>query len=74
MGWASGSYMAEELWRKLRPVIRPEDYKLASKVLFETFNNNDADDWSFEDNNYDNLLFVYLKYNNANELKEIRER
>lgn len=74
MGWSSGSYIAESLWRKLRTVIRPEDYKYASKVIFEEFNNNDADDWSFDDNDYDSLLFVYLKYNNANEYNEYRER
>ena len=69
MGWASGSYLAETLWKQLRPYIRPEDYKAVSKILIDRFCELDADDWECSPS-YDCLYYVYLKYNEPKELKE----
>lgn len=69
MGWASGSYLAETLWKQLRTYIRPEDYKGVSKILINRFCELDADDWECTPS-MDCLYYVYLKYNEPEELKE----
>ena len=46
MGWAGGSYMAEDLWIQLRRLVHKEAYPKLSKILYETFANSDADDFS----------------------------
>lgn len=49
MGWASGSYMAEEIYDKIRPYIKDgSEYKVA-KFIYDKFCEGDADDWSFCD-------------------------
>lgn len=46
MGWASGSYMAEELWREISDMINDEDKADAAKIIFDLFEDHDADDWN----------------------------
>ena len=67
MGWASGSYLAETLWKQLKRYIEPEDYGAVSKILIDRFCELDADDWTMDST--DCLFYVYLKYNNSEELK-----
>ena len=69
MGWASGSYLAETLWKQLKPYIAPEDYGAVSKILIDRFCELDADDWEIYPK-YDCLYYVYLKYNEPKELEE----
>ena len=46
MGWASGSYMAEELWRDISEFVDEEHKKEAAKIIFDLFEDHDADDWN----------------------------
>ena len=69
MGWASGSRIAEELWKELKPYIEPEDYGKVSKVIMDKFCEYDADDWECYPSE-ECLYYVYLKYNEPKELKE----
>ena len=69
MGWASGSYLAEELWVKLKPYISQNNYKEVSKILIDKFCEHDADDWECYPSD-DCLYYTYLKYNEPEELKE----
>lgn len=48
MGWASGSYLAQELWDATRKYVPVKDHKKLAKKFFELFNQHDADDWDFE--------------------------
>ena len=48
MGWASGSYMAMELWDELSEMIKEEDKEAAAKLIFDAFEDHDADDWDGE--------------------------
>jgi hypothetical protein len=45
MGWASGSYLAEEIWDEFRESIVPEDRQRLAMWLYKRFCNEDADDW-----------------------------
>ena len=51
MGWASGSYLAEEIWKEIKDIL-PNDKKeqLAVKI-YDAFCDADADDWEFEEGN-----------------------
>ena len=69
MGWSSGSGIAEELWRKLKPYIDGKDYKEVSKIIVDKFEEYDADDWEVE-KSHDCLYYVYLLLNNPKELEE----
>lgn len=69
MGWASGSRIAEELWVKLKPYLPPCNFKEASKAIMDKFCEHDADDWEIYPS-MDCLYYVYLKYNEPEELKE----
>lgn len=49
MGWASGSYLAEEVWETLKkakvlPAQKQRRQNLARKLV-DLFENQDADDW-----------------------------
>lgn len=69
MGWASGSYLAEKLWMKLKPYIKLKDYGAVSKIIVDEFSELDADDWECYPK-LDCLYYTYLKYNKPEELKE----
>jgi hypothetical protein len=69
MGWATGSGVAEQLWVKIRPYIKEEDYKDIANIIVSTFEEYDADDWIVEPSE-DCLYYVYLKNNNPKELEE----
>ena len=51
MGWVSGSYLAEEIWKEIKDIL-PNDKKeqLAVKI-YNAFCDADADDWAFEEGN-----------------------
>lgn len=45
MGWASGSYLAQDLYDDIRRYIpRSQRHHVAEKIL-AAFENHDADDW-----------------------------
>lgn len=69
MGWSSGSYLAQTLWKQLKPYIEPKDYGAVSKIIYERFCECDADDWEIYPK-FDCLYYVYLRENNPEELKE----
>ena len=62
MGWASGSYIAEKLWKELKPFI-PKDERgqaAVSKIIYEIFADYDADDYEWKE---DSLEYTYYKLN-----------
>ena len=61
MGWATGSGIAEELWRKFKEYIPAEYYKELSRDILETFESYDADDWDYYDE--EGLYCTYKKLN-----------
>lgn len=69
MDWASGSYLAEAIWRKLK-FDNEETKKIFAKVIYEEFCNYDADDWDFVK---DSLYWTYLKFYKPEEFKEYTE-
>lgn len=45
MGWSNGSYIAEDVWKTVKPFI-PEDKKQEiAKKIYDKFCEYDADDW-----------------------------
>jgi len=48
MGWASGSYLAEDIWEKIRDFIPQDEQKHAAKIIYDSFCDEDADDWTNE--------------------------
>jgi hypothetical protein len=49
MGWASGSELANSIWKKIRPLIEESKRKFVAKQIFDKFCDEDADDWSDND-------------------------
>jgi len=45
MGWASGSYLAEDLYLSIRRFISEDNRKEVATIIYEKFCNDDADDW-----------------------------
>ncbi len=52
MGWASGSYLAQDLWTEIRNDIKLEKRERVARKIISSFCNRDADDWDL-----DHLLF-----------------
>jgi hypothetical protein len=48
MGWASGSYIAQDLWNKIKDNIIPEKRKDTAEEIYQAFCNEDADDWDYK--------------------------
>lgn len=46
MGWATGSYIAEEVWGIVREFIPIRKRKVVARDIIEVFENEDADDFS----------------------------
>lgn len=44
MGWASGSYLAEDVWKIVKPYIPDTDKKKAARKILDLFEHADADD------------------------------
>lgn len=68
MGWATGCEIAEDIWENLKVMIPEDKYKEASRVIFETFDNMDADDWGSYD--FEGSLFRTYAELNEPELLE----
>lgn len=45
MGWASGSYLAQDVWNLVRPHIPQEKRKQLAAKIYDMFCDEDADDW-----------------------------
>lgn len=43
MGWASGSYVANEIWKVFEPHIPEDSKKSAARILIETLRDCDWD-------------------------------
>lgn len=71
MGWASGCEIAEELWEKLKPFIPSDERGLAavSKIIYDIFDNRDADDWG----SYDFKGSLFRTYAELNEPELLEE-
>lgn len=63
MGWAVGCEIAEDIWENVKVFISEDKYKEASKVIYEIFDNMDADDWG----SYDFEGSLYRTYVELNE-------
>lgn len=47
MGWASGSQLAEQIFKRLKKIVPKGDHKIVAQILYEEFSNEDADDWDY---------------------------
>jgi hypothetical protein len=56
MGWASGSYLAENIWNQINQFIPIEHIPVVAHIIYTEFSNYDADDWS------DTLENIALSY------------
>ncbi len=56
MGWAHGSYFADEVWNVVKPHIDPSKQRVTARELIQMFCGQDADDW------YDQQLLVDAGY------------
>lgn len=45
MGWASGSYLAEEIWTEVRDFIPEDKCQKVARYIHDKFCDHDADDW-----------------------------
>ena len=52
MGWASGSYFADDVWHVVKPHIEPSKRREVARELIRVFCSQDADDW------YDQQILV----------------
>lgn len=57
MGWARGSYLAEEMWESIGKSVKPEAREKVARTIISLFSDNDADDW-----NYGHKLFKDAGY------------
>ena len=73
MGWASGSEIADKVWKKITPFISLDERSLAeaSKRVYETFEEYDADDWGYQLTDKESLYYTYMKLNEPKEFKEL---
>lgn len=69
MGWATGSEIADKIWKKIVSFIPSDERGLAevSKRIYETFEEYDADDWSYQLQEEGSLYETYLRLNNPKE-------
>ena len=68
MGWAPGCEIAEEIWENVKVYVDESKYKDVSKILYETFDKMDADDWGSYD--FEGSLFRTYAELNEPELLE----
>ena len=75
MGWASGSDIAEKVWKAVKPFINKDErtYAEVSKRIYEIFEEHDADDWSYQFYEKGSLYETYLRLNEPKEYKELSE-
>ena len=72
MGWATGSEIAERLWKELKPFIKSERaLAKTSKIIIDVFEEYDADDWGYQLQYKDSLYYTYMKLNEPKEFKEL---
>ena len=45
MGWSSGSYLANDVWNKIKEYIPKDEKQKVAKEILDLFENYDADDW-----------------------------
>ena len=75
MGWAEGSEIADKIWKAVKPFIKDDErtYAEVSKRIYEIFEENDADDWSYQFYEKGSLYETYLKLNEPREYKNLVE-
>lgn len=58
MGWASGSKWAETLWREIKDSLPVQKKHEVAMNIVDFFEANDADAWSCDKSNSDDLYFT----------------
>ena len=48
MGWARGSYLAQDIYADIRTHIQESDRQTVAHTIYVSFCNEDADDWDSE--------------------------
>jgi hypothetical protein len=48
MGWASGSYLAQDIYDNIRDLIPEENRMKVADTIYSQFSDEDADDWDSE--------------------------
>lgn len=70
MGWASGSYLCEGIWKDIKKYIPKDKQEKVSAKLCKHFVDNDADDFEFKKGS---PYYNYLKLYEPDYFKEITE-
>lgn len=75
MGWASGSEIADKIWKAVKSFINKDErtYAEVSKRIYEIFESRDADDWGYQFYEKGSLYETYLRLNEPEEYKELSE-
>lgn len=61
MGWASGSYLAQDLWEDIRKVVKDkEDRKKLARSVISNFMGQDADDWDMNHRLFKDAGFKFV--------------
>jgi hypothetical protein len=50
MGWCSGSWLADDVWKVVKKYIPEKDKKRIARKIVDLFNGHDADDWCSVEN------------------------
>ena len=48
MGWAGGSYLAQDMYDKIREHIPEDKRETVAKIIYDDFCDEDADDWDVD--------------------------
>ena len=70
MGWASGSYLCENIWKIVKDYIPEEHLETVGADICKLFVDNDADDFSFTK---DSPFYWYLKKYDKDWFDEINQ-
>ena len=73
MGWASGSEIADKIWKKIKIFIPPSSYGAITREIYEIFEEYDADDWSYQLYEDGSLYETYLRLNEPETYKELKD-
>ena len=73
MGWSTGSEIADKVWKRIKKFIPPSSYGAVTKGICETFDEYDADDWSYQLQEDNSVYATYLRHNKPKKYKKLKD-
>lgn len=67
MGWCTGTEIAEEVWKRIKPHVPIKKHKEVTKALVDVFSEYDADDWEYYLSEKGSLYATYANLNCSDE-------